>query len=104
MFNVQRSKSSPASAGATVCADETAFLIDKGFLATVGAHLTFGCRAVLNILLQCTLHAVLPRIDSFIVERELTDKTDDMVERHTITKHSGEQLGIVPIFGVELLR
>ena len=97
-------KASTATAGTAVGADEAALLVDKGFLSAGGAHLSLGLGAIGDILLERALHAVLPSVDALIIELERTHKFDDVVDRHTVAQHTRDELGIVPILGVELLR
>ena len=59
---------------------------------------------VAQILLQGTLHTVLPRIDALRLQLQRRHQLDDMLDRHTVAQHTTNQLGIVPVFGVELLR
>ena len=60
-----------SAAGCTASgADETTFLIDKGFVAAVRAFLSFGFRSVLDIFLQCTFYTVFPSIDVFAIQLE----------------------------------
>ena len=58
-----------SAAGCTASgADETTFLIDKGFVAAVQAFLAFGLCAVCDVLLQSAFHTVLPSIDVFAIQ------------------------------------
>ena len=58
-----------SAAGCTASgADETTFLIDKGFVAAVRAFLAFGFRSVRYVFLQCAFHAVLPGVDVLAVQ------------------------------------
>ncbi len=60
-----------SAAGCTASgADETTFLIDKGFVAAVRAFLAFGLCAVCDVLLQSAFHTVFPGIDVFAVQLE----------------------------------
>ena len=97
-------KASTATAGTTVGTDKAALLVDKGFLSTSGAHLSLGLSTIGDILLERALHAVLPSVDALVIELKRTHKFDDVVDRHTVAQHTRDELGIVPILGVELLR
>jgi hypothetical protein len=95
---------SSASARTTILTDKTALLIDQALMTAVRAFLTFGLSSVCHILLKRTLHTILPGIDTFAFQLQRGYEFDDMVNRHAITEHTGYQFGIVPIFGIELLR
>ena len=85
-------------------ADEASLLVNQGFVATVGALLSLGFGAVLNVFLQGTLYTILPSVDALAIELERTYQLDNLLDRHTVAQHAGNQLGIVPILFVELLR
>ena len=63
-----------------------------------------GFCAIGDVFLQRTSHTDLPRVDVFALQLEAINKADNVVQRHTVAEHTGNQLGIVPILFVELLR
>ena len=91
------------TAGTAVGADETALLVDECLLTADGALLAYSLGTVSDILLQCALHTILPCVDALVFELQRANELDDMVDRHTIAQHAGDQLGIVPVFRIELL-
>ena len=94
-----------SAAGSTAgLADETAFLVDESFVATVGAFLALGFGAVEHIFLQSTFHTIFPSVDVLAVELQGAYQFDDLLDRHAVAQYTGNQLGIVPILFVELLR
>ena len=72
-------------------------------MTAVRAFHTFGFRAVRDVFLQGAFHAVFPSVDTLALQLQRTDELDDMIQWHAVTQHAGNQLGIVPIFLVELL-
>ena len=59
-------------------------------------------RAVDNVFLQSALHTVLPGVDALILQLERRHELYHAVDRHAIAQHTGDELGIVPVFGIEL--
>ena len=78
-------------------------MINKRLGATVGTFLSGGLHAVGYILFQGPLHAVFPRIDVGGVEFQSADKLQHLVDGHAVAEHTGDELGIVPEFRIELL-
>ena len=73
-------------------------------MAADGALLPFGLGAVGDVFLQGTLHAVLPGVDALALQLQRADQLDDVLNGHAIAQHTRNQLGVVPVFGVEFLR
>ena len=94
---------SAALAGAAIGADEATFLINQSLLTAVGATLTRSLCTVGQILLQRALHTHLPCVDALRVEFQPTYKLEHLIDRHTVAKHTGNQFGIVPVFGIEFV-
>ena len=84
-------------------ADKTAFLVYQRFLSTVGAFLSFGACAVGQIFLQRSLHAHLPCVDALGIKLQAPHKFKHLVDRHAIAQNAAYKLGIVPVFGIELV-
>ena len=57
----------------------------------------------IEVLLQGSFHAHPPGVEGFGGELKLIDQLDDVGNRHTIAQNAGDELGIVPILGIELL-
>ena len=95
---------SSASAGSAILTDKTALLIDQALMATVRTFLSLCLCSVCHILLERTLHTILPCVDTLVFQLQGGNKLDDMVDRHTVTENAGDQFCVVPIFWIELLR
>ena len=85
-------------------ADEASLLVDERLMSAVGAFHSFGFGAVCDIFLQGAFHTVLPRVDALALQLQGADELDDVLQRHAVAQHAGNQLGIVPVFLVEFLR
>ena len=59
--------------------------------------------AFCGILLQRTLHADLPGVDTLVLQVEGGNEFHHVVDGHAITQHSRDELGIVPVLLVEFL-
>ena len=92
-----------AARGSAVLADEATLLINKRFLSAYGTNLTLGSGAVGYVFLQGSLHTVLPCVDALVVELQRCYKFYHVVDRHTIAQYARDELGVVPVFRVELL-
>ena len=68
-----------------VLADQTALLVDEvggaAFLALLSGLVL---RAVGDVLLQGSLHAVFPGVDVLVVEVEALDQVEDVHDGHTV--------------------
>ena len=93
-----------AARGSAVLADEASLLVYERFLSAYGTNLTLGSGAVGYVFLQGSLHTVLPCVDALVVELQRCYKFYHVVDRHTIAQYARDELGVVPVFGVELLR
>ena len=92
-----------AARGSAVLADETTLLINERFLSADGANLTLGSGAVGYVFLQGSLHTVLPCVDALVVELKRSYEFYHVVDRHSVAQYARDELGIVPVFGVEFL-
>ena len=79
-------------------------MIYQGLLTTLRTLLTLGLCAIGNVFLQCALHTILPGVDALALELQRTYKTYHMVDRHTVAQYTTDELGIVPILWIKLLR
>ena len=92
-----------ATRSAAIGTNQTTFLIDERLLTTVRTGLSLGNRTVGQVFLQCTLNTVLPGIDGLIVQFHALNQLDHLVDRHAVAQHAADELGVVPVLGVELL-
>ncbi len=92
-----------ATGGAAGGADQAAFLIDEGLLSAVGADLPFCFGAVGEIFFQGAFYTHFPCVDALRVEFKSANEFQNLIDRHAIAEDSGDQFGIVPVFGVELV-
>ena len=72
-------------------------------MAAVGASLARGLGAVRQVLFQCAFHTHLPGVDRLRIEFQTAHEFEHLVDRHTIAQHARDELGIVPVLGVELV-
>ena len=84
-------------------AGQTAVLIGHILLSAARAF-TLGFRAVDDILFQCTAHAGLPRVDRLAVQMQGLDQRHGLLDRHAVTQHARNELGVVPELFVEQTR
>ncbi len=57
-----------------------------------------------HVLLQGAFHTRLPGVDALVLQRQRTNELDDMFDGHTVAQHTADELGVVPVLRVELLR
>lgn len=93
---------SAAFAGAAGGADEAAFLVDEGVVAAVGAALG-GFGTVGDVFLEGSLHAHFPGVDRLAVKLEAVDHLYHLLNGHAVAEHTGDEFGVVPVFGVEFV-
>ena len=99
----QLSKLSAARCTA-VLADEAAFLVHKCLVSAYRAYQTLSLCAVNYILLQRTLHTVLPCVDALVLQLQRAYELYYVVDRHAVAQNARDELRVVPILRVELLR
>lgn len=84
--------------------NQTSFLINESFIATVRTFLAFCFGSILDVFLQSAFYTVFPSIDIFTVQLQRTYQFNNLFYWHSVTEYSGNQFGVVPIFFIELLR
>lgn len=70
----------------------------------VGAFAFFGGGSVGDVFFECAHHAVFPGVDGVAVEHQVAHDVHHVWQRHSVSQDSGDQLGVVPVFFVELAR
>lgn len=63
-----------------------------------GMSALFSHHQSLFIFLQCTFHTVLPCVDALVFQLQGADELYDVVDRHAVTEHTRDELGVVPVF------
>ena len=71
-------------------------------MSGIRAFLAFCLRTVRQVFLQSAFHTVLPSVDRFVIQFHTLNQFDHLVDRHTVAQDTGDQLGIVPEFRIEL--
>ena len=57
-----------------------------------------------HILLQGALHTRFPGVDALVPQLQRAHQLDDVLNGHAVTQHTRDELGVVPVLGIELLR
>ena len=84
-------------------AGETSVLVCHVLLSALWT-LALRLRAVLDILFECALYAVFPRVDVLAVEMQTVDERNDLLDRHVVAQYARNQFGVVPETLVEQTR
>ena len=93
-------KSASAFGVSAVVAVLAAVFIDEVGAACRAFLLLYFC-AVLDVAFQCAGDAVLPCVDVVFIDVQVLHQSDDVLYRHSVAKHAGDEFRIVPVFLVE---